>query len=812
MASNAAAKVKTLFAGALSQPVENRAAYLLEHCEGDADVQRRVEELLEAHYLAGDFFDRASGPLLSAHDSVCGRYAVGALLGRGGMGEVYEAFDQHLSVTVALKVFRGSTPEETERFRREILLARQVPGPYVCRVFDYHRDTALNLELISMERLQGRTLAAHLLEGPFDEKEAVRVLRQICAGLEAAHSRGIVHRDLKPGNVMLVPDGADTRAVIMDFGLARGLEFAPDSAPQFKTESGRVYATPIYAAPEQLKGEAPTTATDIYAVGLILYEMLAGKRPFASAGGAEALRRLTDDPPPLKSMQPGVPVSLEAAVTTCLRRDPKARFQSCGELLEALEAKRSHRKRIAAAAALGALLASAALPWLLRRPLPADRHVVVLPFVSNPGTEAAFNAGLAASLSGQLSRAGRTTRRFWVVPYEDVEQAGIRDPAKARKQFGANLALQTKLSKGDGNFEFELSLLDAATGQRLRRSSWRAAGNDLAATSRKLAGNAIAALELPAMKESEEPGRSTNPAAYELYEQANGYMQRFGANEIDQAIGLFEKALAADPAYTPAWAGLARARTAKFRFTHDTRWLDEAEEAARRGLALDPDNADVQLSVGMVDFNRGRYPESIRIFQRALQKQPDLTAALTMQARSYEAMGEVLQADRAYRQAIATMPDYWASYNDLGWLYYRHGEYDKSESLFRTATELAPDNPLVLANLGGALLAQEKYADARRVLERALDLKPTPGVYSNLGTALYWEKNYQESAKVFRKAVELTPKDACLWRNLGDALERNQDAQGGPVRVFGVRQGGAQSIVRRSQERHLRQRGGALRG
>ncbi len=285
-------------------------------------------------------------PSFAPEAMIAGRYRVVRFVARGGMGEVYEVEDQELRERVAMKTVRPEVARDAvaiERFRREIQLARKVTHPNVCRIFDvsYHRDAAApeGFIFLTMELLTGETLAQRLKRaGPMSSEEALPIAKQIAQALDAAHQAGIVHRDLKPGNVMLVESRSGVRAVVTDFGLAR-LEAGGEGAAGglTLTAAAAVVGTPAYLAPEQVEGSEITAATDVYAFGIVLYEMLTGTVPFVADNAlSTAVKRLREAPVPPRVHVPGLDPSWEAAILRCLEREPANRFASAPEAIQAI--------------------------------------------------------------------------------------------------------------------------------------------------------------------------------------------------------------------------------------------------------------------------------------------------------------------------------------------------------------------------------------------------------------------------------------------------------------------------------------------
>ena len=334
-------RVQSLFERALEQPPEARAKFLRKICRDEPVLIDEVSSLLAAHdsgdsdpaSMATSWLRAVSAPeppRFMTGDRLADRYEIRDLLGVGGMGEVYEAWDTGLSILVALKTLRIST--DTEELRRRLkmegFLARSVWHPNVCRVYDLgrHDDAQGTIWFLTMERLNGVTLSSRLRDqGKFSQEHAHRLAEQMTAALGAAHAAGVVHLDFKPGNVLLVKrDGAED-AVVTDFGIARWVSAFDAEGPL--TRSAPPAGTPAYMAPEQLNGESGGPAADIYALGVVLYEMVTGRLPFPDGSTLEAAkRRLSTDPPSPRKFTPALDAHWESAILRCLERDPARRF------------------------------------------------------------------------------------------------------------------------------------------------------------------------------------------------------------------------------------------------------------------------------------------------------------------------------------------------------------------------------------------------------------------------------------------------------------------------------------------------------
>jgi serine/threonine protein kinase len=346
--------VKTLFNAARELPVEERSAFLRLECE-DSIVRLEVERLLVEYEQAGStlsnalfsnlILPRRQPPTFEAGQLLADRFRILRFVAAGGMGEVYEAEDLELRECLAIKTIRAEALERSNavaRFKREVHLARKVTHPNVCRIFDLFRhkpsgrDTVEETFFVSMEFLRGETLAERIhRHGRFSTTDALPLINQMTAALSAAHEAGIVHRDFKPGNVVLVEEQAGIRAVVTDFGLA--YQSASPSADTALTTSAAQPGTVAYMSPEQLEGRPATTASDIYALGLVIYEMVVGVRPFEGNSLIFiAAKRLAEPAPSPCDVEPNLGPVFESVVLRCLERDPGKRFARATDVSTAL--------------------------------------------------------------------------------------------------------------------------------------------------------------------------------------------------------------------------------------------------------------------------------------------------------------------------------------------------------------------------------------------------------------------------------------------------------------------------------------------
>ncbi len=800
-------RVKDLFGAALHIPADRQVAFLEDTCDDDAEVRSEVEKLLWGQEQSSDFLNTITlahrcrlvgieGPAWVAGQTIAGRYRIERFIRAGGMGEVYEAFDTMLAQRVALKTISGASdggPRNLERFKQEIALAREVTHPNVCRVFDVaeHTDpqTGAAMLLLTMEFLPGHTLAERIKEhGPMNAEQALPLARQMGAALAAAHERKIVHCDFKPGNVMLTPppEGSSEgleRAVVTDFGLALRLPLNPADQPT-RPAGESVIGTPPYMAPEQFVEGAPLTAAiDIYAFGLVLYEMVTGRRAFRAVSvEGEAFERFHNTPAAPRELAPRLPAAWERAILRCLERTPEKRYANIRDVVSDLEhpAEAAHRP-IPRRMAVAGLVLFAALAAFLGRwwwGTRGEKHVAVLPLTTigrDPSLQV-FSDGLTETLTSRLSQFQQLERRIWVVPASEVRTAKIASVEACRRAFGVNLVMTGSVQESAGVLRVALNLVDANSLRQIGSRTIALPASQAALLEDTVTGDTAELLELTLSAEARrqfQAGMTQNPQAYRLYEQGMGYLRRFGRDNLDQAIAAFHQALDLDDHYALAYARLGEAYERRYgTFTKDPGDAALARSNGVRAAQLQPDLAAVQVTMAMIESAAGEYDRAAQSYQRALRSDPTSGEALAGLATTYERLGKRGMAEATYKQAIAARPDFWLPYNQAGVFYLRGGQHEQAEQMFATVAALIPDATLGHENQGALALLLGRYDEAEKALRRAIAIQPSSAAYSNLGFCFFLRRQYAAAVPWFQKATGLQPRDDKLWRNLGDAFSR----------------------------------------
>ena len=715
------------------------------------------------------------------------RYTVIEEIGAGGMGQVYKAVDRKLGKPVALKLIRPHVAARAggpERFRRELALAREVTHPNVCRVHDLGEIDGILY--ISMEYIEGQPLDRLVQSvGHLSPRQTISLGRQICAGLEAVHERSIVHRDLKPGNIMI---GRSGQALVMDFGMAY------QHGDHRLTDAGVVLGTMAYLSPEQARGLPTDPRSDVYAVGLMLYEMLTGRRPPGDGVVLPlALREPGERCPPPSRFAPEVHAALDGVVMRCLEREPARRYGSAGELEQALDhagaalssgssplgtpQPRRSRSWTALVAAVVATAAAAAVlaqrPWQ-PPPLPAaPRSVAVLPLsYEGPKEKAYFKDVLPLVMADGL----RASRRLQVAPFGSSRTFAADDDARlVARQLGVQSVVQGKIGvQGD---QYEIAIRTTGDDGRLL---WTRTIRGEVAGLLPRADQLSAELASVLGAEAAPPRASRPPQALEDYLGGRALLEGWDVDRnYARAEEAFRKAIAADPTFAEAHAMLAMALWKHYRETREVDRVREALEAAQRAVSLAPALPEGHLALGIVELGRGRSAEAADSFQKAQDLAPADDAVCRWIAEAYAALGRNAEAEGMYRRAIDLRPSYWENYNGEGTFFLAQGRLPDAKEMFQRVIELRPDSDIGYTNLAGAHILGGELKEAEPLLHAALRIKPSASVHNNLGFVYYSTGRFEEAAREFRLAVE-DLESAARWGNLGDAyrqLGRSREAR-----------------------------------
>ncbi len=757
--------VMSLVELALGQPPDSQETYVRSACADDTELFTQVWDYVRWNRRMQDFLLEPLFPALPQHrfqpgDLLADRFRIVREVAQGGMGIVYEARDNRLGRRIALKCAKSGFHK---RLPPEVRHASEISHPNVCKIFEIHTASTSSgeIDFLTMEFLDGETLAARLGRGRLPEAEARVIARQICAGMAEAHRNRVVHGDLKSNNVILTQDAdGGVRAVITDFGLARRpLGSAGDQTGSWATTAAGVSqagGTPDYMAPELWRGEKASQASDVYALGVILYELATTHPPYPREIAWQDR---------VKHKPPTVGHGWDPIWRKCVDADPAKRFRDAGEVAAALEPSRALRWWLAAAAAV-VLAAVVGLITFQRATMPQESMTLaMLPLAAEPDTAALADVVSRDAAAELAQLRGGKRARLSVISLADLTRRHVDSAAKARTALSATHVVSGTVTREDGRVVLHAFLTDTRT--QANSGDWKAeyTPGEVRYAAAALAGMVSASLHLPAL---ETP--PVNAYAKQDYLAGLAYTRR--NSTVDKALPLLENAVAADPDSPLTWAGLAEAQWFKYFLTNDSAWLARTSESLRQAQNRDLDLAPVHRIAGLLRAAAGFYEQAQAEFQRAIELEPSNGDAYRRLGHVYEQANQPDQALVALEKAVELDPNYFKVYQDLGAYYSLRGDDRDAIRQYEKCVQLAPDEPDPHRVLGTAYKDLGRYLEAERELRIAVGLAETPSTLGNLGFALMYQGKDQEAVPFLVRAVSQSPGESLWWMDLGTAYRR----------------------------------------
>lgn len=684
-----------------------------------------------------------------------GPYKVLAPLGAGGMGEVYRARDSRLDRDVAIKVLPEPFARDADRlarFEREAKAVAALSHPNILAIYDCGRERGISFAVT--ELLDGETLRQRVTHSALPWRKAVEVGVAIADGLAAAHAKGIIHRDLKPENVFLTADG---RVKILDFGLARVDPAAPPgtvtgSYHPTPTEPGTVMGTVGYMAPEQVRGQPVDARTDLFALGCVLYEMVTGQRAFARPTGAETMTAiLHDEPPEVVESGNKVPSEVERVIRHCLEKSPAARFHSAHDLAFALRALSDSgvskpssrpipiRPVVWATVLLGLVAVSGTAVFLRTRdnppagnaprtgPAASSDSLAVLPFVNASKDPEAEHLGdeIPGSIIKNLSavrnlkvRPLSSASRFYRGPDTDLQEVG--------RQLDVHIAVTGKVVRRNDGLSVSVELVDLRDNRVLWREQYDR--TDLLALPEVVSKQVCDKLQVPLTVEERKhltKRYTENAEAFDLYLKGRHHQLKRTKDGLVKSIAHFEKAIAKDPSYALAFAGLADSYSylGNHGFQEPQAAAKQARAYAEKAIALDDTLAEAHTALAYVQMvAEWDWRGAGTSYRRALQLNPRYATAYSLYAWYLSAQGRFDEGLAAIRQAVSL--DRLSLYcnANLGWHLYVAGRPDEALNQLRLTLELDPNDNRLQLDIGLVLEQKEMYEEAIAAFQKAITL------------------------------------------------------------------------------------------
>lgn len=669
-------------------------------------------------------------------------YQVSEKLGEGGQAVVFKAVNIRLSKQVALKFLRdeyATDPEALSRFQREARLAASLNHPHICTIHDVGDHEGR--PFIVMELLEGQTLKQRISAGPLPLDQLVALAVQISEALEFAHSRGVLHRDIKPSNIII---NERSQAKILDFGLARPLKKQEltelTGSPTPLTEASSIVGTVHYLAPEVLGGAPSDVRSDLWSLGILLYEMGMGVRPFDGLTVYQLSSAILHEP--ARPFTSQVPVALQKVIQRCLVKDPGQRYQRAGELRAALEAV------------------------VLNQPAPKTIHsLAVLPFENASGDPNSdyLSAGITESIIYSVSRLPKlhVVARSTVYRYKDQSV----DPLQAGRELNVGAVLTGRVAPRGNLLIVGTELIDTQTGWQLWGQQYIREFSDLLAIQENIAREITEKLRLK-LGPDDEKQLARRPTAsfegYELYLKGRYHVNARTAEGLIKSLKLFQLAVEKDPEFALAHGGIADANAwlGFFSVFPPGEAFPRARAAAQQACELDGELADAHASLGFVSFiYHWNWAKAEEEFQRAIRLDPDYAPAhywyawfLTVMNRPREAVAEIEQAAKLEPSSVLVM-----AY--VGFTYYLLRRFDQAIAQFQKALQRQPDFNLAHWLLGLTLMETGKDEEAITELEAALKFSNDhPSPLAALGH-LYGRLGWKDQQTICQALLERRKKE-----------------------------------------------------
>lgn len=721
-------------------------------------VLRRSEHKVEE---TGKYYTRTETleiPVVSLPrgSTFAGRYEIVEELGRGGMGKVYRANDKKIGEEVALKLLSPSIASDKnmiERFRNELKFARKIAQRNVCRMFDLNEEEGM--PFITMEYVPGDDLKSLLKKtGTLTIEKAVSIAKQVCQGLAEAHRLGVVHRDLKPQNIMIDSEG---NARIMDFGISRSVKM------KGITEAGTVFGTPEYMSPEQVEAIEVDQRSDIYSLGVILFEMVTGQVPFTGESAITvALKHKTDIPPEPAKLNPQIPDGLNRVILKCMKKERKTRYQDIGELLVDLE-------KLEKGEPVTVALREEEKPGVeSQRREEWKNSIAALPFVDmSPGRDQEyFCDGMTEDIITRLSKFEelKVISRTSAMRYRNTD----KDIREIGQELNVATILEGSVRREKDNIRVSAELISVEDGFHIWADTYDRKLESVFEVQDEVSKAIAEALKVkltPKKIESLKKGRPDNVEAYEyalkgMHMINSKYIISHKEEDFRAAIRLLKKAVQCDPNYVLAYTGLVWAHQHHYQIAGNRKDIAVVIQTSEKAYELDPSLVDTNGAIGWVHLLRGEYEKAYQNFKKALEIAPNTPGLNHIIGLFYRNYGLLRQAIDCASKNIEVDPFFLPSHSLMARCLTYSGKFKEAGVSIKGALEIEPQNFWSFQDYSLLHMMLKKTDKAEDYLNRAEKINPGyPGIqfYKALLLALQGEK---------KKALSLR-KNGVLYALLG---------------------------------------------
>ena len=693
-------------------------------------------------------------------------YHITSQLGEGGMGVVYEAEDTNLGRHVALKFLSPSMANDEnllQRFQREARAASALNHPNICTIHGIEQFESQHF--IVMELLDGESLADRIRRAPIDIDLLLKLGVQIADALESAHSKGIVHRDLKPANIFVTSRG---QAKILDFGLAKiDLQKpntdsnVPTAIADGLTSAGATMGTVAYMSPEQARGEITDARTDLFSIGTVLYQMATAVLPFQGDTSAVVFDAILNrDSQPANEVNPSLPVELGRIIGRALEKDRDLRYQSATEL-------KSELKRLKRDLDSGRHSGETSAIHSTSAPQAAkERSIAVLYFENLSGMkeDEYLRDGITEDITTELSKISglRTFFRANMLPYRDKSVTA----GQVGKELGASHVLAGSLRRLGNRLRINAQLIDAATEFPLWSERYDREMEDVFAVQDEIAQKIAAALRItlsPQEQEALAAKPTENLHAYDLYLRGRNYARQVGRQNLQVAIQMYENAVALDPDFALAHAGLANVCAHYYyHFEQQQQWIDRAISAAQKASSYGRDEAEIRLAEAWIDVAEGRHDLGVEKAREATKKDPDLDGG-------YYLLGRGLFLAKRYQEIVDMMEDAMAhageNYNTCMPIHNALGALGKKDALnnfvhreigmYEGHLKKVPEDARAHVLLANCYAYQGRLEDSKREADMAMALRPDDTmILYNIACVFCLMNNAKDALIALKKAAE----------------------------------------------------------